>query len=58
MSTYKFFLYIFTSTNKSRRYDEGTAYLPVVQNKRQVPVNDKYNFIALDVDGYDLPSDW
>lgn len=41
-----------------RRYDEGTAYLPVVQTKRQVPVSDKFNFIALDVDGHDLPSDW
>ncbi|KAI0935767.1 hypothetical protein AcV5_004092 [Taiwanofungus camphoratus] len=39
-------------------YDEGTAYLPVVTSKRQVPVNDKYKFMALDEDGFDLPSDW
>ena len=40
------------------RYDEGTAFMPVVQNKRQLPVHEKYNFMALDEDGYDLPSDW
>lgn len=39
-------------------YDEGTAFMPVVQNKRQVPKNDKYNFMALDEDGFDLPPDW
>lgn len=32
--------------------------MPVVSKKRQVPVNDKYNFMALDEDGYDLPADW
>ncbi len=32
--------------------------MPVVQNKRQVPKNDKYNFMALDEDGFDLPPDW
>ncbi|TCD68594.1 hypothetical protein EIP91_010383 [Steccherinum ochraceum] len=39
-------------------YDEGTAFMPVVQNKRQLPVHEKYNFMALDEDGFDLPSDW
>ena len=41
-----------------RRYDEGTAYMPVVSHKRQLPVHEKYNFMALDEDGFDLPSDW
>ena len=40
------------------RYDEGTAYMPVVSKKRQLPVHEKYNFMALDEDGFDLPSDW
>lgn len=40
------------------RYDEGTAFMPVVQTKRQVPVSDKFRFMALDEDGLDLPSDW
>ncbi|TFK38727.1 hypothetical protein BDQ12DRAFT_683236 [Crucibulum laeve] len=39
-------------------YDEGTAFMPVVPSKRQLPVSDKYPFLALDEDGYDLPSDW
>lgn len=39
-------------------YDEGTAYMPVVPYKRQLPVSDKFRFMALDEDGYDLPSDW
>ncbi|KAI0782164.1 hypothetical protein C8Q75DRAFT_532654 [Abortiporus biennis] len=39
-------------------YDEGTAYLPVVQNKRLLPKHEKFNFMALDEDGFDLPSDW
>ncbi|KAF7978939.1 hypothetical protein HWV62_44153 [Athelia sp. TMB] len=43
-------------------YDEGTAFMPVVQTKRQVPLpageGGKYKFMALDEDGYDLPSDW
>lgn len=38
------------------RYDEATAILPIVQTKRQVPTPGK--FLALDEDGYDLPSDW
>jgi len=40
------------------RYDEGTAFMPVVPNKRLLPVSDKFPFMALDEDGYDLPSDW
>ena len=32
--------------------------MPVVQTKRQLPVHEKFNFMALDEDGYDLPSDW
>ena len=40
------------------RYDEGTALMPVVQTKRQVPVSDKFRFMGLDEDGFDLPSDW
>ncbi|RDX43917.1 hypothetical protein OH76DRAFT_1487477 [Lentinus brumalis] len=39
-------------------YDEGTAFMPVVSHKRQVPVHDKYRFMALDEDGFDLPPDW
>ena len=31
--------------------------MPVVQTKRQVPVS-KFHFMALDEDGFDLPSDW
>lgn len=40
------------------RYDEGTAFMPVVQTRRQVPVSDKFRFMGFDEDGYDLPSDW
>ncbi|KAI0367479.1 hypothetical protein BV20DRAFT_970442 [Pilatotrama ljubarskyi] len=39
-------------------YDEGTAFMPVVSHKRQLPVLEKYRFMALDEDGYDLPPDW
>ncbi|KZT09069.1 uncharacterized protein LAESUDRAFT_675671 [Laetiporus sulphureus 93-53] len=39
-------------------YDEGTAYLPVVPHKSQLPVSKTHKFMALDEDGYDLPSDW
>ena len=46
--------YLLTNT----RYDEGTAFLPVVSKKRQLPVHEKYGFMALDEDGYDLPPDW
>ena len=42
------------------RYDEGTAFMPIVTNKNQLPltVRDKYRFLAPDADAYDLPSDW
>ncbi|OSD05759.1 hypothetical protein PYCCODRAFT_1384775 [Trametes coccinea BRFM310] len=39
-------------------YDEGTAFMPVVSRKSQLPVHEKYRFMALDEDGFDLPSDW
>ncbi|KAJ7160675.1 hypothetical protein C8R43DRAFT_342963 [Mycena crocata] len=39
-------------------YDEGTAFLPVVEKKRLLPQSDKWPFLALDEDGYDLPADW
>ncbi|PPQ69203.1 hypothetical protein CVT26_003643 [Gymnopilus dilepis] len=39
-------------------YDEGTAFMPIVEHKRNLPVSDKFRFMALDEDGYDLPSDW
>ncbi|KAG5644137.1 hypothetical protein DXG03_009084 [Asterophora parasitica] len=39
-------------------YDEGTALMPVVEKKRLLPESDKHLFMALDQDGYDLPSDW
>jgi hypothetical protein len=41
-----------------RRYDEGTAFMPVVEKKRMLPETDKHPFMALDEDGFDLPSDW
>ncbi|KAH7884090.1 hypothetical protein F5I97DRAFT_1813288 [Phlebopus sp. FC_14] len=39
-------------------YDEGTAFMPVVSSSSQLPVHPSYPFIALDVDGCELPSDW
>ncbi|KAI6028939.1 hypothetical protein EDC04DRAFT_2926311 [Pisolithus marmoratus] len=39
-------------------YDEGTVFMPVVSRSSQLPVHRDFNFIALDVDGCDLPSDW
>ncbi|KAF5355726.1 hypothetical protein D9756_004390 [Leucocoprinus leucothites] len=39
-------------------YDEGTAFMPVVTHKRLLPESDKFKFMALDEDGYDLPPDW
>ncbi|XP_006454960.1 hypothetical protein AGABI2DRAFT_114730 [Agaricus bisporus var. bisporus H97] len=39
-------------------YDEGTAFMPVVSHKRLLPQSDNFRFMALDEDGYDLPSDW
>lgn len=43
------------------RYDEGTAFMPVVTDKNQLPlpVRDRYRFLAPDADTYpNLPSDW
>jgi hypothetical protein len=40
------------------RYDEGTAFMPVVELKRSLPESDKFRFMALDEDGYDCPADW
>ncbi|KAI0352361.1 hypothetical protein OH77DRAFT_1383710, partial [Trametes cingulata] len=39
-------------------YDEGTALMPVVSYRRQLPVHEKYRFMALDEDDHDLPQDW
>ncbi|KAJ7058684.1 hypothetical protein C8F01DRAFT_1059402, partial [Mycena amicta] len=39
-------------------YDEGTAFLPVVPHARQLPEAERWPFLALDEDGFDLPSDW
>ncbi|KAJ6509668.1 hypothetical protein DFH09DRAFT_1374678 [Mycena vulgaris] len=39
-------------------YDEGTAFLPVIEKKRLLPESEAWPFLALDEDGYDLPSDW
>ncbi|KAF9235835.1 hypothetical protein BU15DRAFT_77559 [Melanogaster broomeanus] len=39
-------------------YDEGTAFMPVVSSASQLPAHTSYDFLALDADGYDLPSDW
>ncbi|KAI0761654.1 hypothetical protein BD413DRAFT_588521 [Trametes elegans] len=39
-------------------YDEGTAFLPVVAHKRQLPVLERHQLMALDEDGFDLPPDW
>ena len=32
--------------------------MPVVPSKQMLPVSDKFRFLALDEDGYDVPSDW
>jgi len=42
------------------RYDEGTAFMPIVTRKNQLPlpVRERYRFLAPDADTYDLPSDW
>jgi hypothetical protein len=32
--------------------------MPVVSSSRQLPVHPQFNFLALDVDGHSLPSDW
>ncbi|KXN82471.1 Serine/threonine-protein kinase HT1 [Leucoagaricus sp. SymC.cos] len=39
-------------------YCSGYALLPVVPKKNLLPQSDKCKFMALDEDGYDLPSDW
>ncbi|TEB29253.1 hypothetical protein FA13DRAFT_669990 [Coprinellus micaceus] len=39
-------------------YDEGTALIPAVVHKRNLPVSDKWTFLSLDHGGYDVPSDW
>ncbi|KXN86979.1 hypothetical protein AN958_09408 [Leucoagaricus sp. SymC.cos] len=39
-------------------YRSGCALLPVVPQKNLLPQSDKRKFMALDEDGYDLPSDW
>ncbi|KAF7297924.1 hypothetical protein HMN09_01013200 [Mycena chlorophos] len=39
-------------------YDEGTAFLPVVSKAKQLPESERWPFLALDEDGFDLPSDW
>ena len=46
--------------SRAHRYDEGTAFLPVVEKSQNLPKaeDDKFQFLALDADGYDLPSDW
>ena len=42
------------------RYDEGTAFMPIVTHKNQLPlpVRVKYRFLAPDAETHDLPSDW
>lgn len=40
------------------RYDEGTAFMPIVEHKSKLPVSEKYQFLSLDADGYDVPADW
>ncbi|KAF9042164.1 hypothetical protein BJ165DRAFT_254406 [Panaeolus papilionaceus] len=39
-------------------YDEGTAFMPIVEHKSKLPVSEKYQFLSLDADGYDVPADW
>lgn len=39
-------------------YDQGTALMPVVEKSRMLPESDKFSFLALDEDGFELPSDW
>ncbi|KAI6153059.1 hypothetical protein BKA82DRAFT_4085541 [Pisolithus tinctorius] len=40
-------------------WDEyAQVFMPVVSKSSQLPVHPNFNFIALDVDGRDLPSDW
>jgi len=53
-----FFLKTHEKHGLAYRYDEGTAFIPVVTHKRFLPVSDEFKFMALDEDGYDLPADW
>lgn len=39
-------------------YDEGTAFMPAITHKHRLPVSDRWQFMALDQDGHDLPADW
>ncbi|KAJ7596528.1 hypothetical protein C8J56DRAFT_917665 [Mycena floridula] len=39
-------------------YDEGTAFMPVVEKTRNLPESEDFPFLALDADGYEVPSDW
>ncbi|KAI0044892.1 hypothetical protein FA95DRAFT_209696 [Auriscalpium vulgare] len=41
-------------------YDEGTQFLPAFVQQHQLPVDQtgRFKFIAYDVDGHVLPSDW
>ncbi|TFY52992.1 hypothetical protein EVG20_g10314 [Dentipellis fragilis] len=41
-------------------FDEGTNFLPVVPHKNQLPHDEqnKFKFMAYDIDGYDIPADW
>ncbi|KAF7323651.1 hypothetical protein MKEN_00585800 [Mycena kentingensis (nom. inval.)] len=39
-------------------YDEGTAFLPVIPKAKHLPDSEKWPFLGLDEDGFDLPSDW
>ncbi|KIY45503.1 hypothetical protein FISHEDRAFT_49223, partial [Fistulina hepatica ATCC 64428] len=39
-------------------YDEGTALMPVAASQNDVPLSNQFPFMALDEDGYELPSDW
>ncbi|KXN89312.1 hypothetical protein AN958_05885 [Leucoagaricus sp. SymC.cos] len=39
-------------------YCRGFALMPVVPHRNLLPQSDKCRFMALDEDGYDLPSDW
>lgn len=32
--------------------------MPVIEKKRLLPQSDKFPFLALDEDGFDIPSDW
>lgn len=32
--------------------------MPIVEHKQNLPESEKFRFMALDEDGYDVPSDW